>query len=57
MQHNLLDMQNLPKTPVPSDIEVSQQIVSEVGLLPIVDVAAEAGGIGSKEYDAIMQQQ
>lgn len=32
-----------PKTPVPSDIEVSQQIVSEVGLLPIADVATEAG--------------
>jgi len=32
-----------PKTPVPSDIEVSQQIVNEVGLLPIEDVAREAG--------------
>lgn len=28
-----------PKTPVPSDIEVSQQIVEEVGLLPIQDIA------------------
>lgn len=32
-----------PKTPVPSDIEVSQDIVNEVGLLPIEDVALEAG--------------
>jgi formate--tetrahydrofolate ligase len=32
-----------PKTPVPSDIEVSQDIVREVGLLPILDVAREAG--------------
>ena len=32
-----------PKTPVPSDIEVSQDIVNEVGLLPIEDVAKEAG--------------
>eukprot|EP00577_Skeletonema_sp_RCC1716_P029463 CAMPEP_0113381458 /NCGR_PEP_ID=MMETSP0013_2-20120614/5312_1 /TAXON_ID=2843 ORGANISM="Skeletonema costatum, Strain 1716" /NCGR_SAMPLE_ID=MMETSP0013_2 /ASSEMBLY_ACC=CAM_ASM_000158 /LENGTH=55 /DNA_ID=CAMNT_0000263885 /DNA_START=43 /DNA_END=207 /DNA_ORIENTATION=+ /assembly_acc=CAM_ASM_000158 len=32
-----------PKTPVPSDIEVSQDIVNEVGLLPIEDVAREAG--------------
>lgn len=32
-----------PKTPVPSDIEVSQDIVNEVGLLPIEDVAQEAG--------------
>ena len=29
------------KTPVPSDIEVSQQIVKEVGLLPIVEVAKQ----------------
>lgn len=29
------------KTPVPSDIEVSQQIVKEVGLLPIADVAKQ----------------
>lgn len=32
-----------PKFPVPSDIEVSQDIVREVGLLPIQDVAKEAG--------------
>lgn len=32
-----------PKTPVPSDIEVSQEIVREVGLLPIEDVSREAG--------------
>ncbi|KAL3774172.1 hypothetical protein HJC23_006822 [Cyclotella cryptica] len=32
-----------PKFPVPSDIEVSQDIVREVGLLPIQDVAREAG--------------
>jgi hypothetical protein len=31
------------KTPVPSDIQVSQDIVAEVGLLPIEDLAAEAG--------------
>lgn len=29
------------KTPVPSDIEVSQQIVKEVGLLRISDVGAQ----------------
>jgi len=29
------------KTPVPSDIEVSKQIVKEVGLLPISDVAKQ----------------
>jgi len=32
-----------PKTPVPSDIEISQDIVNEVGLLPIETLAAEAG--------------
>ena len=32
-----------PKTPVPSDIDVSQQIVKEVGLLPIVDVGKQVG--------------
>lgn len=31
------------KTPVPSDIEVSQQIVKEVGLLPIRQVADQVG--------------
>jgi len=30
-----------PKNPVPKDIEVSQQIVKEVGLLPIADLARE----------------
>jgi formate--tetrahydrofolate ligase len=30
-----------PKTPVPSDIEVSQQIVKEVGLLDIPALAKE----------------
>ena len=30
-----------PKTPVPSDIEVSQDIVKEVGLLPIAEIAKE----------------
>ncbi len=30
-----------PKSPVPSDIQVSQDIVSEVGLLPIEDLARE----------------
>ncbi len=33
----------LVKDPVPSDIEVSQQIVKEVGLLPILDVAKQVG--------------
>jgi len=32
-----------PKTPVPSDIDISQDIVREVGLLPIETVASEAG--------------
>merc|ERR1712087_273771 len=32
-----------PKTPVPSDIDISMDIVKEVGLLPIEDVAKEAG--------------
>lgn len=31
------------KDPVPSDIDVSQQIVKEVGLLPILDVAKQVG--------------
>eukprot|EP00536_Pseudo-nitzschia_multiseries_P003745 jgi/Psemu1/64298/estExt_Genemark1.C_590023 len=31
------------RTPVPSDIEVSQQIVKEVGLLPIRDVGRQVG--------------
>jgi hypothetical protein len=30
-----------PKTPVPSDIEVSQQIVKEVGLLPILELGKQ----------------
>ena len=29
------------RTPVPSDIEVSQQIVKEVGLLPIREVGRQ----------------
>jgi hypothetical protein len=29
------------KTPVPSDIEISQQIVKEVGLLPIIEVGKQ----------------
>mmetsp|Transcript_16680 Transcript_16680/g.23509 ORF Transcript_16680/g.23509 Transcript_16680/m.23509 type:complete len:656 (+) Transcript_16680:142-2109(+) len=32
-----------PRKNVPSDIEVSMQIVKEVGLLPVTDVAKEAG--------------
>ena len=32
-----------PSDPVPSDIEVSQQIVKEVGLLPVLDVAKQVG--------------
>lgn len=31
------------KEPVPSDIDVSQQIVKEVGLLPVLDVAKQVG--------------
>eukprot|EP00546_Thalassionema_frauenfeldii_P014937 CAMPEP_0178911708 /NCGR_PEP_ID=MMETSP0786-20121207/9852_1 /TAXON_ID=186022 /ORGANISM="Thalassionema frauenfeldii, Strain CCMP 1798" /LENGTH=678 /DNA_ID=CAMNT_0020584199 /DNA_START=183 /DNA_END=2219 /DNA_ORIENTATION=- len=31
------------KSPVPSDIEISQQIVKEVGLLPVEDVAKQIG--------------
>ena len=39
---NALGYPKLPaKTPVPSDIEVSQQIVKEVGLLPISDVGKQ----------------
>lgn len=33
----------VPKTPVPSDIDISMSMVKEVGLLPIEDVAKEAG--------------
>ncbi|KAL7545750.1 hypothetical protein ACHAWF_009101, partial [Thalassiosira exigua] len=33
----------VPKSPVPSDIEISQDIVRDVGLLPIADLASEAG--------------
>jgi formate--tetrahydrofolate ligase len=32
-----------PRDPVPSDIEVSQQIVKEIGLLPLADVAKQVG--------------
>ncbi len=32
-----------PKTPVPSDIQISQDVVREVGLLSIEQVASEAG--------------
>ena len=39
-----------PRTPVPSDIEVSHQIVKEVGLLPMNDLAAQ---IGLKEDEMI----
>jgi len=39
-----------PKTPVPSDIGVSMDIVKEVGLLPIEDVAKEAGLKPSEVY-------
>lgn len=38
----------VPKTPVPSDIEVSQQIVKEVGLLSIVEVGQQVG-LGNDE--------
>ncbi len=30
-----------PKTPVPSDIQISHDIVKEVGLLPVDQLAAE----------------
>lgn len=40
----------VPKDPVPSDIEVSHQIVKEVGLLPILDVAKQ---VGLKEDEVI----
>eukprot|EP00934_Nitzschia_sp_Nitz4_P006564 Nitzschia sp. Nitz4//scaffold94_size78252//72376//74417//NITZ4_005479-RA/size78252-processed-gene-0.31-mRNA-1//-1//CDS//3329560413//6554//frame0 len=41
---NALGYPKLPaKTPVPSDIEVSQQIVKEVGLLPIAEIAQQVG--------------
>jgi len=30
-----------PKSPIPSDIEISQSIVKEVGLLPIPEVAKQ----------------
>ena len=43
MTHDDLYPKLKPKTPVPSDIEVSQDIVREVGLLPIEKVASEAG--------------
>lgn len=32
-----------PKTPVPSDIEISHSIVNDVGLLPISDLSADLG--------------
>lgn len=38
----------VPKNPVPSDITVSQDIVREVGLLPIEDLAKEAGLLPSE---------
>jgi hypothetical protein len=31
----------MAKTPVPSDIEISHQIVKEIGLLPVADVAKQ----------------
>ena len=33
----------VPKTPVPSDIEVSQQIVKEVGLLSMTELGQQVG--------------
>lgn len=49
---NALGYPKLPvKTPVPSDIEVSQQIVKEVGLLPIADVGKQVG----LEADEVIQ--
>jgi len=33
----------VPKVPVPSDIQISQDVVNEIGLLPIETVAKEAG--------------
>lgn len=41
-ERNILGHPKLqPKTPVPSDIQVSQDIVKNVGLLPINDLAKE----------------
>mmetsp|Transcript_12399 Transcript_12399/g.15495 ORF Transcript_12399/g.15495 Transcript_12399/m.15495 type:complete len:653 (-) Transcript_12399:135-2093(-) len=37
-----------PTTPVPSDIEVSQQIVKNVGLLPLTDLATSANILPSE---------
>ena len=31
----------VPKVPVPSDIQISQDVVNEIGLLPIETVAEE----------------
>jgi hypothetical protein len=39
-----------PKTPVPSDIQISQDIVKEVGLLPTEDLAKDAGILNDELY-------
>lgn len=38
-----------PTIPVPSDIEVSQQIVKDVGLLPMNDLAKQLRTIHKRE--------
>ena len=43
-----------PKTPVPSDIQVSQDIVRDVGLLPIEDVASEAGLLPLDSFNSVL---
>ena len=45
---NALGYPKLPvKTPVPSDIEISQQIVREVGLLPTSEIAKQLSPVFS----------
>lgn len=51
MSTNILGHPTLkPKTPVPSDIEVSQDIVNEVGLISTTDLAKEAGILEDEVY-------
>jgi len=39
-----------PKVPVPSDIQISQDVVNEIGLLPIEAVAKEAGVLDEEVF-------
>lgn len=49
--HNTLRYPPLqPKSPVPSDIQISQDIVKEVGLLSTDELAAEAGILPQELY-------